>query len=71
MPPEIGALMTMLITLSPFFITVFLTLQSFVKNNLQGVVYLCGMILAQMIGYLSRPLFGNMGVKFWIIIFSE
>lgn len=71
MPPEIGALMTMLISLSPFFITVFLILQSFVKNNLQGVVYLCGMILAQMIGYLSRPLFGNMGVRPDIVLLES
>ena len=44
-PPELGGILTMLITLSPFFITVFLILQSFIKNNLQGIVYLCGLIL--------------------------
>lgn len=63
MPPEIGALFTMMITLSPFFITIFLVLQSFAKNNLQGIVYLCGLILAEMFGYLMRPIFGNMGVR--------
>ena len=55
--------MTMLITLSPFFISTFLILQSFVQHNLQGIVYLCGLILVQLLGYLVRPLFGNMGVR--------
>ena len=26
-------------------------------------MYLCGLILTQMLGYLVRPLFGNMGVR--------
>jgi len=41
----------------------FLVLQSFAKNNLQGIIYLCGLILAESFGYLVRPIFGNMGVK--------
>lgn len=70
-PPELGGLLTMIITLSPFFITIFLILQSFVKHNLQGIVYLCGLILAQMLGYLVRPLFGNMGVRPDIVLLES
>jgi hypothetical protein len=70
-PPELGGILTMIITLSPFFITIFLILQSFVKHNLQGIVYLCGLILAQMLGYLVRPLFGNMGVRPDIVLLES
>ena len=51
--------------------TIFLILQSFVKHNLQGIVYLCGLILAQMLGYLVRPLFGNMGVRPDIVLLES
>jgi len=63
MPPEIIAVMTMFITLSPFFITMFLILSSFAKNNLQGILYLTGLMLTQCVGYLVRPLFGNIGIR--------
>tara|TARA_B100000795_G_C22786546_1_gene434890 strand:- start:1516 stop:2220 length:705 start_codon:yes stop_codon:yes gene_type:complete len=63
MIPQITSLFTLIVTLSPFFVSVFLVLQSFAKNNLQGIVYLCGVILAESFGYLIRPIFGNMGVR--------
>ena len=62
-PPELKGLITMVITLSPLIISTFLILASFLKRNLQGIVYLGGLLLAQIFGYLIRPLFGNDGIR--------
>ena len=71
MPPELTAVITMFITLSPFFISVFLILASFAKNNLQGIIYLSGLILTQALGYLVRPLFGPIGVRPDIVLLES
>lgn len=61
---NIISLLTLLITLSPFFLSVFLVLESFGRNApLQGFLYVLGLIFIQSIGYLSRPIFGNMGIR--------
>ena len=33
------------------------------KSPLQGFLYILGLIFIQAIGYLSRPFFGNMGIR--------
>ena len=51
----------MAITLSTFYIPLFLILNSFINVNLQGLIYLAGLIFIQIFGYLSRPFFSSGG----------
>ena len=61
---NIISLLTLLITLSPFFISTFLVLESFGRNApLQAFLYVLGLIFIQSIGYLSQPIFGNNGIR--------
>ena len=54
------SLLIMLVSLSPFFLSVFLVLESFARNSpLQGFLYILGLMFIQSIGYLSRPFFGK------------
>jgi len=61
--PTARALLKMVTTLSPLILTILILLLGFLEGNLNGIVYLTGLILAQTIGYLSRPLFGAKGVR--------
>lgn len=53
--PTGKAILLMGIVLSPIIITSTILLESFTIGRMSGLIYLSGMILSQMIGYLSRP----------------
>jgi len=53
--PTGKAILFMTIVLSPTIITVMILIMSFTEGNFSGIVYLSGMILAQILGFLSRP----------------
>ena len=61
--PTGKAIFKMSIALSPTIISILLLLLSFMEGSLSGIVYLSGMILAQIIGFLARPYFGESGIR--------
>jgi hypothetical protein len=61
--PTGKAILKMSIVLSPIIISILILLLSFMEGNLSGIIYLSGMILAQLIGFLARPFFGKSGIR--------
>ena len=61
--PTGKAILKMSIALSPTIISILILLMSFMEGSLSGIVYLSGMILAQIVGFLARPYFGESGIR--------
>ena len=61
---NIISLLTLLITMSPLIIGLHIILESAGRGSaIQGMLYITGMLFIQGIGYLSRPIFGNLGIR--------
>lgn len=61
--PTGSAILKMSVVLSPIIISILILLLSFLEGNLSGIVYLSGLILAQLIGFMTRPAFGKYGLR--------
>jgi len=53
--PTGKAILLMCIVLSPTIISATILLESFTHGRMSGIIYLSGMILSQLIGFLTRP----------------